>query len=451
MNHFITIGRIIFLSFFCMEVVILLFRFSSCYYRREFFMFLLVIIILAAKTMFSHFYFLGIGTSLLLVYVTGNFIYMIFPDRVRSLWTISVGVVSLIIIILMILHLIHTIYFSFFYLFITGILFFPPLYRLWRLYKNIHSKIFLYLLVISILFIFAKSFDLMSMIIHICYVDMTLWISICLIAGLGYMIFQQGYPVEISFAGARRRQRKRDTTIQSVFSRLVQTENTILLQDRLITSGLLSVGTSHEFKNVLTHIKTLSQSGLTQEEPGKKDTMFREILDNIEYGINVIKNFFSILALRGEEEPIMIDVKLDLALFFKLIRIECRKHMISFQTEIQGTIRVSTGRGELEQIILNLIRNAQDSLKKNVPGVKKIRLCAYIQESHVVIEIIDNGKGIPGHLGRSIFEPHFSLKQSSGLGLYLVKMLVQKNNGTIEYIQNEEGTCFRLILPSGGL
>lgn len=384
---------------------------------------------------------------MILVYVTGNFIHTVSPGKFNYLWTVSVGLVSMTIIILMILKFTHTIYFSFFYLYIIGILFISPFRRLWRLYKDAHSKVFLYLLVTSIVFIFAKSFDLISMILNRFFIDMTLWVSIFLIAGLGFLIFQKGYLIDESLTGFREMLGKRDKIIHSVFSRLVQTEDTLLLQDRLIATGLLTAGTSHEFKNILTHIKALSQAGLTHQSPEKKDGIFRAVLENTEYGIDFITKFFNMLALRVEEEPVLINMKKDLVPLFKLVRIECRKVGIKVYLDIDDNVLLYTGRGELEQVLLNLVRNSIDSLKKSDLSEKRITIKAYVPDEQVVVDIVDNGQGIPGHLGNSVFEPHFSLKQSTGLGLYLVKMLINKNKGNIENIQIENGACFRIFLP----
>ncbi|MBN2444477.1 MAG: GHKL domain-containing protein [Spirochaetales bacterium] len=436
-----------FLSLLLMEIIILLFRFSTCNYKHEFLLFLLVIIFLALKTFFSHLFFLGIGSSLILVYVTGNFIYTLSPGRYNYLWSVSVGLVSMIIVILMILNLTGSVYFSFFYLYITAVLFLYPLRQLWRLYTTRHLKIMLYLFITSILLIIAKTIDLVSMIMNWFFIDMTLWISICLITGLGYFIFQKGYLIQESAVWFTNKSDKKNNILHTVFSRMVQTEDTLLLQDRLITSGLLSVGTSHEFKNILTHIKTMAQFGLTQKTGKKKNAALESLLENAEHGIHYITEYFKILALRIEEKPIIINMKKTLLPLIKLVRISYRNYGISFFTDISDNVIVFAGRGELEQVVLNLIRNAVDSIKKEKGREKKIELKAHVLEDQVIMDIIDNGRGIPAHLCSTIFEPHFSLKQSSGLGLYLVKMLVLKNKGSIEYLPGDPGACFRLIFP----
>jgi two-component system nitrogen regulation sensor histidine kinase NtrY len=66
------------------------------------------------------------------------------------------------------------------------------------------------------------------------------------------------------------------------------------------------------------------------------------------------------------------------------------------------------------------------------------------------VEVIDNGCGISSEEADRIFTPHFTTKSSgSGIGLSLVKQIVEKHGGTISFESKEnEGTTFRLALPS---
>jgi signal transduction histidine kinase len=477
MDALLTIGRAIFLSLLVMEVLILLVRFSTCTHKQEFLLFLLVILFLAIKTFFSHLFFIGIGSSLILVYVTGNFIYTISPGKFNYLWTVSVALVSLIIVMLMILRLTQSFYFSLFYLYSTAMLLVYPLRQLWRLYKTKGSTIILLLLITSVFFILARSYDLISIILGWSFFDLTLWTSICLIICLGYIVFQKRYLDKEGVVGYNSDETRRNEMLHTVFSRIVQTEDTLLLQDRLITSGLLSAGTSHEFKNILTQIKLLSQFGLTQDDDKKKDDVIRAIAENTEHGINLVTEFFHILALKIEEQPVRINVKETLQRLIKLVRISYRRSGISFSLSIPRNMHFYCGRGELEQIMLNLIRNGVDSVNKRDPKKKRVEVHGSIHTEHWILDILDNGSGIPSQDIPHLFDPHFSGKKSSGLGLYLVKMLVQKNKGNIEYIPHyprqgyssynpgnddvpgaeerdsarrelfEPGACFRLIFP----
>ena len=105
-------------------------------------------------------------------------------------------------------------------------------------------------------------------------------------------------------------------------------------------------------------------------------------------------------------------------------------------------------RRHLEEILFNLIVNACQALKA-VPrdtAKSKIEISAAQQNGHINIAISDNGPGIPSDRLKKIFEPFFTTKEEgTGLGLYIVKQLVEKNSGKI-FVQSEcgKGTVFSL-------
>jgi two-component system, NtrC family, sensor kinase len=104
-------------------------------------------------------------------------------------------------------------------------------------------------------------------------------------------------------------------------------------------------------------------------------------------------------------------------------------------------------KGQIEQVIINMILNARDAVTppgRIVIGLKK-------KEKEAVITISDNGKGIsPENLTR-IFEPFFSSKtvgQGSGLGLYVSHRIIEDSGGHIRVSSVlGEGTTFTVYLP----
>jgi signal transduction histidine kinase len=102
--------------------------------------------------------------------------------------------------------------------------------------------------------------------------------------------------------------------------------------------------------------------------------------------------------------------------------------------------------GELNQIWANLIDNALDAAPK--PG--RIEVRASLKQQRVVVSIVDNGPGIPAQIRERIFEPFFSTKpvgEGTGLGLDIVRRLVQHNGGEIEVDSQPGRTEFRIALP----
>lgn len=112
--------------------------------------------------------------------------------------------------------------------------------------------------------------------------------------------------------------------------------------------------------------------------------------------------------------------------------------------------RVTANGSELNQVWTNLIDNAADAMKSK--GVLTIR--AFREGVAVVVEIGDNGPGIPKDLQSHIFEQFFTTKpvgQGTGLGLDTVRRIVSKLNGTVSFASVPGDTRFQVRIPAAGL
>jgi len=101
---------------------------------------------------------------------------------------------------------------------------------------------------------------------------------------------------------------------------------------------------------------------------------------------------------------------------------------------------------ELNQIWTNLIDNAIDSMKGK--GELRIRTCR--EGNDILVEIIDNGPGVPPEIQSRIFDPFFTTKDvgdGSGLGLDTVYRIVRQHHGNISLSSRPGNTCFRVRLP----
>ena len=122
------------------------------------------------------------------------------------------------------------------------------------------------------------------------------------------------------------------------------------------------------------------------------------------------------------------------------------KVFISFETS-QSVIEANISGPIFDWVIENLIRNSLDAME----GTGTILLEIQDRGTDVLIDVTDNGKGIPKHLIKKVFNPGFTTKKRGwGLGLSLSKRIIQKyHHGTI-FVKNSElqkGTTFRIVLP----
>ena len=98
-------------------------------------------------------------------------------------------------------------------------------------------------------------------------------------------------------------------------------------------------------------------------------------------------------------------------------------------------------REQIIRVFNNLIKNAIQAIPENKQGIIKINIT---QKNNIaVIEITDNGKGIPDEIADKLFKPNFTTKTGgTGLGLAICKNIIEMNNGDIYFRTNEEGSTF---------
>jgi signal transduction histidine kinase len=119
---------------------------------------------------------------------------------------------------------------------------------------------------------------------------------------------------------------------------------------------------------------------------------------------------------------------------------------IKIVKEVDDKYTFQTHPNELKQVILNLIKNAEDILLErdiNNPTIT-------IKTDKNILTISDNGGGIPEDIIDKIFEPYFSTKEQkdgTGLGLYMSKTIVEQHcSGKLNVSNNEDGAVFKIIL-----
>ena len=118
------------------------------------------------------------------------------------------------------------------------------------------------------------------------------------------------------------------------------------------------------------------------------------------------------------------------------------------EVQCGGVPHFAFHKGQLGQVLLNLVRNALDALE----GKGEVRVSTAVRDGGVELVVADDGPGIPPELRTRIFEPFFTTKdvgQGSGLGLAICRQIITENHGgTLELDESvARGACFRIRLP----
>jgi len=132
-------------------------------------------------------------------------------------------------------------------------------------------------------------------------------------------------------------------------------------------------------------------------------------------------------------------------------RSECEKNGIEITIREEAFPKSFGYPGVLARVLRNILENAVDALKTKRERDRKISITIEEEESRGIIRIRDNAGGIPDEIMEKLFTPYVSTRcgkrSSGGLGLHLSrKILEEKNDGTIEAANEEEGACFSICL-----
>jgi signal transduction histidine kinase len=117
-----------------------------------------------------------------------------------------------------------------------------------------------------------------------------------------------------------------------------------------------------------------------------------------------------------------------------------------------GLPRIMGDRGQLQQVLLNVIRNAVEAMRSVSDRERRLRISSDVinDASEIRISIEDSGPGIYQQDQKQIFEPFFSTKPAGmGIGLTICQSIVASHGGSLRAFANKpQGTVFEIVLPA---
>ena len=247
-----------------------------------------------------------------------------------------------------------------------------------------------------------------------------------------------------------------EATVQEKIQELIQKDEILTAQSKQAVMGEMIAMIAHQWRQPLNTItlqisniqlKEMMGEELTKEELSK---LLTKISDSIVYLANTIDDFKTYFQPDKEASRVVISELIAKAIGFIEPRIKTNQIVI----EITGDkeVEVNVYANELIQVILNMLNNAIDAYEgvdRNIKD-KKITIDISMQDERVLIAIMDNAGGIDKEHIQKIFEPYFSTKgkNGTGLGLYMSKMIIEKQfNGTIDVVSADGRTTFTIDIP----
>jgi signal transduction histidine kinase len=235
--------------------------------------------------------------------------------------------------------------------------------------------------------------------------------------------------------------------------RLTESEAIIARHEKLASLGELAAGVAHEIRNPLTAIKFRLFS-LKKSLPGRgADNEDAAVIGGEINRLERIVEDFLQFARPSEPEAVDLPAQRILQEVRDLLKPQLDKASIKLKLEPSDELWVHADNQQIKQVLINLIRNSADSIGRN--GVITLRArngpASNPKRStdSVVLEVADNGAGIPPGVQKRLFDPFFTTKEGgTGLGLPIAARIVEMHGGELRYeTELQQGTTFQVILP----
>lgn len=215
--------------------------------------------------------------------------------------------------------------------------------------------------------------------------------------------------------------------------------------DRLASIGRLAAGVAHEIGNPLTGIASLAQNLKYENDPAAVEQATEDILVQTQRITNIVQslmNFSRSSDVLANRTPVRLCDVLKDAL--ELVQLTHKQKEITFDATCSEDLLINGDRQRLSQVFMNLLSNAGDASDYG----DRIDLLARRQHDQIIVEIMDQGKGIPAGFRERLFEPFATTKptgEGTGLGLALARNIILDHQGQIE-IDSQEGVGTRVII-----
>lgn len=232
-------------------------------------------------------------------------------------------------------------------------------------------------------------------------------------------------------------------------------EELIRRSERMASLGTTLAGVAHELNNPLAAIMGFAQLLLKKQWPAEDRAALETINHEAIRSATIVRDLLAMARKRDVERRVRTDLNDVVGYIVRTRRYALETAGIVCDLELDPLLPPVFGdRAQLEQVVLNLVTNAEQALAASADMRHRgARLSVRTRhtEHDAIIEVEDNGPGIPEELRSHIWDPFWTTKdegEGTGLGLAVVHGIVSDHGGSVALTQTgPSGACFVIHLP----
>ncbi len=233
----------------------------------------------------------------------------------------------------------------------------------------------------------------------------------------------------------------------------IEKENFLIQQNKLASMGKMIENIAHQWRQPLNAINIrMVQLEVDARETSLDSNYIKIFLKGtnelVQYMSKTIDDFRNFFVESKDKTTLHIYELINDAI--KIIGISLKKHKIKLTINGDEKLELYGLQNELKQVILNILSNAKDAIVQSGRTTGQIDIKYEKVKNDIVFKITDNGGGISNEIINNIFEPYFTTKNhscSTGLGLYMSKMIIEKNmQGKLEVTNINGGTTIKITI-----
>jgi len=258
----------------------------------------------------------------------------------------------------------------------------------------------------------------------------------------------------VNFRGSRIRYQGKEAILINTMdiTRTKELEHLLRIQDKMTSLGRVATGIAHEIRNPLSGINIYLNTLDKLYERGDNKDKIKGILEHIQSASSKIEAVIKrVMDFSKPTAPILVLTNINRSIeeAISLSSVTLRKRKIKIEKILDDDLpQCYIDLQLMEQVVLNLITNAADSMKET-EGEKKIQVVSSFENGKILIKVSDSGPGVPDVIKDKVFDPFYTTKNgSTGIGLSLCNRITRDHGGILGLSKSHLGGAqFTIQIP----